>query len=298
MFMNYEQGTISLECIKEALVDPSRTTTKATELGFVWTPGDALLTFATSEEFVRDASTRPNVAAILVDAGVTLSENLPEGGPELFFVQNVRLNFFRLHNSLRSKMKFAPTRISPSATVHPTAVIDEVGVIIGDNCIVEPGVSIRPGTTIGNNCVIRAGAHLGTDALDIKDDEDGNPMMTDHLGGVVLGDHVEIGHNAIVDRSIFRQTHTLVDDYTKVGCLSMVSHGVRIGKRNKVTAGVMICGSTVVGDDNWFGPGAIVSNLLKLGSRNYVALGANVLSDLEDEWKVVGTRVFRDRKLF
>jgi UDP-3-O-[3-hydroxymyristoyl] glucosamine N-acyltransferase len=73
---------------------------------------------------------------------------------------------------------------------------------------------------------------------------------------------------------------------------------VRIGKRNKVTAGVMICGSTVVGDDNWFGPGAIVSNLLKLGSRNYVALGANVLSDLEDEWKVVGTRVFRDRKLF
>ena len=60
----------------------------------------------------------------------------------------------------------------------------------------------------------------------------------------------------------------------------------------------MLFRSTVVGDDNWIGPGAIISNLLNVGSRNYVALGANVLSDLEDEWKVVGIRVFKERKLF
>lgn len=296
--MNYVQNHINLDAIKDALVDKDRRQTRATELGFVWTPGEALLTFAMSEDFVRDAASRPNVAAILVDSSVTMSSPLPEGSPEIFHVENVRLNFFRLHNSLRSSMRFAPTMIAASSSIHPTAVIDEVGVVIGERCIVEPGVSIRPGTVIGNDCVIRAGAHLGTDALDIKDDEDGNPLMTDHLGSVVIEDFVEIGHNAIVDRSIFRQTATVVGEYTKVGCLSMISHGVRVGKRNKVTAGVMICGSTVVGDDNWFGPGAIVSNLLKLGSRNYVALGANVLSDLEDEWKVVGTRVFKDRKLF
>lgn len=117
--------------------------------------------------------------------------------------------------------------------------------------------------------------------------------MTDHLGGVVIGEFVEIGHHTVVDRSIFRQTCTEVGAYTKIGCLSNISHGVRIGIKNKITAGVKICGSTVIGDENWIGPGAIISNLLTVGSRNYISLGANVLSNLEDDWKVVGIRVLR-----
>lgn len=294
----YKQLAISLESIQEHLVDMSRLVTRATEVGFVWTVGDAILAFASSESFLRDAVSRPNVAAVLLDSSVDLPTDLPADSADVFVVHNARLNFVRLHNSLRGQMRFGRSTVSPDAVIHPTAIIDEVGVSVGAGTVIEPNVVIQKGTNIGENCVIRAGTQLGSDALDIKEDEEGNPFMTDHLGGVAIGDAVEIGHNSVVDRSIFRQTATTIGSHTKIGCLSNISHGVRIGSRNKIAAGVKICGSTVVGDDNWIGPGAIISNLLKVGSRNYVALGAHVLSDLEDEWKVVGIRVFKERKLF
>ena len=294
----YTPTRISLAAIAEHLLDPDRVETEATELGFVWSPGDALLAFASSAEFVNDALSRVNIAAVLVDSRVDLDELEGVDMSRIFPVRNARLSFFRLHNSLRSEMHPQPSVISASARIHPTAVIDPNGVEIGDNVIIEPQVWIQAGTVVKAGAVIRAGAQLGADALDIKEDEDGLPYMTDHLGGVIIGENVEIGHHTVVDRSIFRQTATEVGAHTKIGCLSNISHGVKVGVKNKIAAGVKICGSTVVGDENWVGPGAIISNLLTVGSRNYVALGAHVLANLEDDWKVVGIRVFKDRKLF
>ena len=195
-------------------------------------------------------------------------------------------------------MAYMPSVISTSAQIHASAVIDPVGVEIGEDVIIEAGVTVQPGSKIGAHSIIRAGSHIGSDALDIKKDESGNPYMTDHLGGVEIGEHVEVGHNSVVDRSIFRQTSTVIGSHTKIGCLSNISHGVRLGERNMIAAGVKICGSTEIGNENWIGPGAIISNLLRIGSKNYISLGSQVLSNLEDGWKVVGIRVFKDRKLF
>jgi len=61
---------------------------------------------------------------------------------------------------------------------------------------------------------------------------------------------------------------------------------------------VQICGSTTIGDDNWFGPSSVISHMLSIGNGNFVALGSQVFRDLEDGWKVVGTKVFRERHLF
>ena len=298
MAKNYYSNLISLDAISGAVVTPAQTITKATEIGFVWSPGNALLTFATSAEFVNEAASKDNVAAILVDSEVVLDNLVQSSMPEIFVVKNARLNFFRLHNSLRADMKFTKSHIDKSAEIHSTAIIGENGVEIGPNCVIESGVTIQPGTVIGANSIMRAGSHIGSDALDIKEDEHGNPLMTDHLGGVQIAEHVEIGHNSVVDRSIFRQTATSIGAFTKIGCLSNISHGVQIGARNKIAAGVKICGSTTIGEDNWIGPGAIVSNLLSVGSRNYISLGSNVLTNLESDWKVVGIRIFKDRKLF
>ena len=295
---NYTKRALTLDAIVGSLENSNVTKTRATELGFVWSPGDSLLTFATSAEFVDEAASRSNVATILVDSKVTLNKSSELFSPEIFIVENARLNFFRLHNSLRLDMNYVKTQIHSTAIIHPSAVVSETGVQIDEGCLIEAGVTIQPGTVVGANSIIRCGAHIGSDALDIKEDELGNPLMTDHLGGVQIGENVEIGHNSVVDRSIFRQTATSIGNYTKIGCLSNISHGVQLGARNKIAAGVKICGSTTVGEDNWIGPGAIISNLLTVGSRNYIALGANVLTNLESDWKVVGIRIFKDRKLF
>jgi len=293
-----DSKNIRLEAIADFLEDQQQSECSATELGFVWTAGDRLLTFATSSEFLSEALKRPNISAVLLDSSVRSDTSASKGSQRVIRVRDARLNFFRLHNSLRAEMSFSATQVDPTAKIHPTALIDEVGVTVGANTTIEEFVTLKSGTSIGQDCVIRAGSRLGSDALDIKTDEVGNPYMTDHLGGVQVGNNVEIGHNSVVDRSIFRQTATVIGDHTKIGCLSNISHGVQLGAKNRIAAGVKICGSAVVGEDNWIGPGAIISNLLKVGSRNYIALGAHVLADLEDDWKVVGIRVFKDRKLF
>jgi UDP-3-O-[3-hydroxymyristoyl] glucosamine N-acyltransferase len=139
---NYLSHFISLHAISGAVITPDQIITKATEIGFVWSPGDALLTFATSAEFVNEAASKANVAAILVDSDVVLNNLIQSSLPEIFVIKNARLNFFRLHNSLRSDMKFAKTQIDKSAEIHPTALISESGVEIGARCVIEPGVTI------------------------------------------------------------------------------------------------------------------------------------------------------------
>lgn len=289
---------LTLDAIRDSLVDRLEMVLPATELGFVWSPGEKLLTFVSSPSFLDDALKRPNVVAVLVDSAIDVDMANNTHNVQLVRTKNVKLNFFRLHNSLREFVHHAPTEIHKSAQVHPTAIIDPVGVEIGPEVVIEAFVTVEAGTRIGSRSIIRSGCRIGTNAMDIKDDEDGNPYMTDHLGGVIVGEHVEIGYSSVVDRAIWRQTNTVLGDHTKTSCHVNISHGVHLGKRNKLAAGVKVCGSTFVGDDNWFGPGAIASNLLHIGSRNYIALGASVLTDLGDDAKVVGTRIFKDRKLF
>lgn len=290
---------ISLLPIREFLCDGNDlSSVEADDLGFVWSPGHNLLVFATTREYVEDALSRPNVSVVLVDESVETDSLEISSRARVIRVVNAKLNFFRLHNSLRSTINFPASTIHSSSEVHPSSSIGATGVSIGKNCVIESHVTIESGVQIGDNVVIRSGCRIGADAMDIKDDEGGNPYMTDHLGRVEIDDNVEIGSNSVIDRSIFRQTKTYVGSFTKMGCLVNISHGVCLGSRNRIASGVKICGSTVVGDDNWFGPGVIVSNLLSIGSRNYVALGSSVLSDLEDDWKVVGNKIFRTRKLF
>lgn len=292
------QGTISLEPIRSALKEADTLDAPASEMGFVWSPGERLLVFATSRDFLEDALARPNVSSILLDDTVTFDRHLTPHGAKIIRAANAKLNFYRLHNSLRSTINFPPSKIHESAKIHPTAFVSDVGVSIGRNCVIESHVSIEAGVTLHDNVIIRSGCRIGSDAMDIKKDEDGNPYMTDHLGQVEIEHDVEIGSNSVVDRAIFRQTRTRIGAYTKMGCLVNISHGVQIGMRNWCASGVQICGSTSVGDDNWFGPGVIVSNLCSVGSQNYVSLGSHVLSDLADGWKVVGQKIFKERKLF
>lgn len=289
---------LDLTPIMSEVMHGSLRTVPATELGFFWTEGNSLLTFATSTDFLQKALSNSCVSVILVDENVDVSQVASRSNVEIVIVRNAKLNFYRLHNSLRKKQTFEKTQIHPSASVHSTAVIDDYGVKIGGSVVIEPYVRIIRGTTIAENSIVRSGSTLGSDALDIRMDENGNPSMTDHLGGVEIGSDVEIGPNCVIDRAIFRQTKTVIGAYTKIGCLSNISHGASLGSRNTLAAGVKICGSTIIGSNNWFGPNSTVSNLLTIGSHNHIALGATLFSSIGDHTKVIGTRAFSDRRLF
>ena len=287
---------LDLNPIKEYLVDDIEFLDDADELGFVISHGHRFLTFIGHPKFFEEALKNTDVKAVLWEDKFPVPSDT--GHIRVIRVNRAQLAFGVLHNSLRSSIKYEASKTDPSAKVHSSSWIEEFGVTIGEGVLIEPFVTVFAGTTIGKNSIIRSGVRLGTDALDIKAKPDGTYLMSDHIGRLEIGENVEIGHNSVVDRAIFRHQTTSIGDYTKIACLVNISHGVVLGKRNKITAGVKICGSTVVGDDNWFGPGVIISHLRKVGSRNYFTLGSSVFEDIADDWKIVGAKIFKDRKLF
>lgn len=287
---------ISLSPISDLVLDGTTHVENADELGFVVSAGNRFLTYVSTLEYAELANENKWVTSVLWDESLGNPGN--QYGYQIIRVSQAPYAFTRLHNSQVSGAHEEPSVIDPTAVIHSTAWVSPVGVKIEPNVVIEANVSIFPNTQIGARAVIRSGAQIGTVALDIKETPTGDLITSDHLGRTVIMNDVEIGNNSVVDRAIFRYEETYIGEFTKIGSLVNISHGVRLGTRNKVAAGVQICGYTNLGDRNWVGPGVIVSHMLNVGSDCYLSLGSNVLQDIEDGWKVVGNKIFKDRKLF
>ena len=140
--------------------------------------------------------------------------------------------------SSRQSLSDFEHEISPAATV----LTDKIGrnVHIGAGCYICANVSIISPCKIGHNCEIFPGAVIGSDGGNYYK-EDGIPRRSKHFKGVVIGDNVDIGANATIDRG--ELTDTVLCDNVKLGDLVHIAHNVRIEADCMVLAGAKICGS-------------------------------------------------------
>ena len=65
------------------------------------------------------------------------------------------------------------------------------------------------------------------------------------IGGVTIGDDVEIGANTTIDRGALDDT--VIEEGVKLDNLIMIAHNCRIGAHSALAACVAIAGSSVVG---------------------------------------------------
>lgn len=264
------------------------------EVGFVHSKKQDILSYISDLRYLEVAEQNRNIRALLWDS--SLGEPPSNSRLEFIPVVQSKLAFLFLQNSF--KTNYAKSQISASSSIAPTAVISNFGVSIGENVVIEDFVVIKEGTSIGSQSIIRSGTVLGSQALSVAKDGEGLLREMQHLGGVHIGADVTIGSNCVIDKAIFRWEDTVIGDQTKIGALTNISHGVQIGNNNNISAGVNICGYTVLGNDSWVGPNVTISHMLKIGSRVYLSMSSTVLQDINDEWKVVQSRIFRERKLF
>jgi UDP-3-O-[3-hydroxymyristoyl] glucosamine N-acyltransferase len=140
--------------------------------------------------------------------------------------------------------------------------------VIGDNCAVGDGAIIGPGCVIANDCRVGAGTRLvanvtlGADVhvglrcivhpgAVIGSDGFGNAMSetgwvkVPQVGGVRIGDDVEIGSNTAIDRGAI--DHTVIENGVRLDNLVHIAHNVRIGEHTAMAAMTGIAGSTVIG---------------------------------------------------
>ena len=140
-------------------------------------------------------------------------------------------------------------------------------VVIGEGSVVGPGVTVDDGTRlaprvvlmdrvrVGRRCLFHSGVVIGGDGFGFAR-EDSEWVKVPQLGGVVIGDDVEIGANTTVDRGAVEDT--VIEDGVKLDNQVQIAHNVRIGAHTVMSAFSGVAGSTRVGARCMFG-GAVVA---------------------------------------
>ena len=98
---------------------------------------------------------------------------------------------------------------------------------VGEGTLVEPRAVLLDRTRVGRNCILHSGCVLGCDGFGFLPSPEG-PVKIPQIGGVVIGDDVEIGACTTVDRGTIGDT--VVGDGTKIDNHVQIGHNVRIGR--------------------------------------------------------------------
>ena len=157
--------------------------------------------------------------------------------------------------------------VSSNAQVHETAAIGE-NVVIEACAVIEAGVRIDAGAVIGHDSVISKDAHIcrnvtvchgvfigqrtiihanaviGADGFG-NAHADGQWHKIAQIGGVIIGDDVEIGSCTCIDRGALGDT--VIKSGARLDNLIQIAHNVVIGENTAIAANVGISGSTVIG---------------------------------------------------
>ena len=230
------------------------------------------LAFVTAARY-RGAVAASAASAILVtakDAGQLAAE-----AARLWVCRDPYLQFARIAQWFdeRSRPRETPG-IAPGAVVAATAQVDATAalgahVVIGEHAIIgrrasigagtqigagstvgegtrlHPHVVVYPGCTIGARCIVHSGAVIGADGFGFAKDG-AHWVKIPQVGGVVIGDDVEIGANTTIDRGALGDT--IVGRGVKLDNQIQVGHNVRIGDDTIMAAFVGIAGSATIGE--------------------------------------------------
>jgi UDP-3-O-[3-hydroxymyristoyl] glucosamine N-acyltransferase len=204
-------------------------------------------------------------------AGVLLATE-PEEGRTVVVVADPRLAFARALQHLFPAAH--PVGVQAGAFVHPSATLGaEVAIypgayvgpdcILGDRVVVHPNAVLYPGVVLGAGTVVHAGAVLGADGFSYAASPTG-PVKVPQIGGLRVGERVEIGANTCIDRGALGDT--ILGDDCKIDDLVLVGHNCALGRAVVIAGQAGLAGSTTVGD------GALVGG--QVGTADHVVVGA------------------------
>ncbi|MBR3915913.1 MAG: UDP-3-O-(3-hydroxymyristoyl)glucosamine N-acyltransferase [Bacteroidaceae bacterium] len=251
----------------------------------------------------QDIAESSRAMVMLVDEAVVYSGTMQQKGKTLIYVNDPKLALVHIGNEFFIEKHVA--EIHPTAIIDPEAIIGE-NVYIGPSCIVgkavigngtslAANVRIYDNVKIGRDCYIKEGAVIGGAGFGYVIDENGNRLRFPHIGGVILGNNVDIGSNSCIDRGAL--SDTIIEDYVKIANLCQIAHNVRIGRNSMIVACSQISGSCRIGKNVWIGPNVTVRDWRKIGDNALVGIGATVVCDIpgNEVWAGNPARYFRNK---
>ena len=185
-------------------------------------------------------------------------------------------------------------RIGRQVKLYPHAYVGD-NVEIGDYTIIHSGVKIYPGTIIGSHCVIHSGTVIGSDGFGFAPQPDGSYKTIPQVGNVVIGHHVDIGANTVIDCATMGSTQ--IGDGVKLDNLIQIAHNVTVGEHTVIAAQTGISGSTHVGKHCVLAGQVGVVGHLTLADRTTIGAQAGVGKSTKSGSVELGSPSF-DRKTY
>jgi UDP-3-O-[3-hydroxymyristoyl] glucosamine N-acyltransferase len=160
-------------------------------------------------------------------------------------------------------------RLGARVSIGPGCVVGE-GVTIGDDSCLYPRVVIYAGCSIGARAIVHSGVVIGADGFGIAE-EQGRWIKIPQIGGVRIGDDVEIGANTTIDRGAIEDT--VIEDGVKLDNQIQIGHNTRIGAHTAIAGCVGIAGSADIGRHCTFGGAAMVLGHLRIVDHVNISAG-------------------------
>ena len=207
--------------------------------------------------------------------------------------------------ALRPTSVFATTGVSPGAMVHPSAELGSnvtvdpfavigpsakigAGTLIGAHAVIGPGVAIGSDCAIGNHCsithahvgdrvIIHPGCDIGQDGYGYLNSAQGHTKIP-QIGGVVIGDDVEIGSGTHIDRGGIRDT--VIGEGTKIDNLCQIGHNCIIGRHCIIVAQCGLSGSVTLEDFVVLGPRTGIVPHITVGKGAITASRSSIYEDV------------------
>jgi UDP-3-O-[3-hydroxymyristoyl] glucosamine N-acyltransferase len=215
---------------------------------------------------------------------------------DAFFPQNIITREISEHAKIDKSVK-----IGMSCHIGAYTVV-EAGAVIGDCCYIESGAYIGHGVIIGNNtiighsvtikyseigsdCIIHPGVKIGQDGFGFATGPNGVKKVQ-QVGGVVVGNNVEIGSNTCIDRGAIG--NTCIGNNTKVDNLVQIAHNVVIGESCFIAGQTGIAGSTVIGNGVMIGGQVGIAGHIEIGDGVMIAAGSGIMRSIEPKSHIGG----------
>jgi len=211
------------------------------------------------------------------------------------FSLNPRLGFIKIIR--RFFVREIPPKISSKAIIEKEAKIGSnvsigscsyVGqdVTIGDSTIIGKNVVINGKVNIGKHCLIKDNTTIGSEGFSFEYDEDDIPIHFPQMGKILIGNHVWIGSNSTIERPALDET--IIEDHVKIDDLVHISHNCLIGEKTLIIAGSILSGGVKVGKKCWISPNSTILQKVSVGEHAVIGIGAVVTKDVPPNSVVAG----------
>ncbi len=176
-------------------------------------------------------------------------------------------------------------RIGSHTKLFPGAYIDSE-VTVGRDCYIGAGVKLLGPVRIGDDVIIRENTVIGSDGLTTRRDAFGKAVTIPQFGGVIIGDHVQIGACVVIARGAIDDTE--IRSGCRIDNQCFISHNVQLGEDTMVVGETILFGSSSTGARAFISGNSAVRDGCRVGADAFAGMGSNITRDIPDGASVKG----------